>query len=88
VKVERKTAGRVQPVEPTRAANTRRKPAKELRDEGKALLVAYRAGDPTAVSRVAAVLRDLNRPVGLSRIYHVIAVEAGYSTWDQLIAAR
>jgi hypothetical protein len=88
VKVERKTAGRVQPVEPTRAANTRRKPAKALRDEGQALLTAYRAGDPAAVTRVAAVLRDLDRPVGLQRIYHVVAVEAGYSTWEELIAAR
>ena len=88
MKVERRISGRIQPVEPTRAANTRRKPAKELREEAKALLNCYRSGQPAAVARVSAVLRDLEKPVGLQRIYHVIAIENGYANWEALIDSK
>jgi len=63
---------------------------KEHRQDAWELLRDYRAGEPTAVSRVRAVLRQVEpeRDVTLQRVQHVIAVESKFANWGELKRAK
>lgn len=52
--------------------------------QAKALLKAYRDGSPSAVTRVHAIIRDIDRGITLMRVQYVIAREAGTHNWDDL----
>jgi hypothetical protein len=59
------------------------------RKQAKALLRAYRAGAPEAVARAGAVLGERARErFRLSDAQHVVAREAGYRTWAELLRAQ
>ena len=59
----------------------------------KALTKAVRSADPAAIARARAVYRDLAASesvvtaFGLMRAQHVVAVEHGFTSWANLIAA-
>lgn len=63
---------------------TKSTPIEYFKKKAKKLFRQVRAGDPEALARVQRVLKDPTA-VSLMRIQHVIAVEYGFSKWEDLI---
>ena len=64
-----------------------RDPISVYKKIAKKMLKAYRAGDPDAVRRVEAVYDDQGRGVSLMKMQHVLAREAGYKNWTEMVNA-
>jgi hypothetical protein len=61
-------------------------PIEHFKKESKKLLRQVQAKDAEALARVQRVLKDL-ADVSLMRVQHVVAVENGFSKWEDLIKA-
>lgn len=61
-------------------------PIEHFKKEAKKLFRRVEAGEAEALDRVRRVLKD-SEDVSLMRVQHVIAVEAGYLKWENLIDA-
>lgn len=59
-------------------------PIEYFKKESKKLFRQFQANDAEALARVQRVLTDLTA-ISLMRIQHVIAVESGFTKWEELI---
>lgn len=62
-------------------------PAEQFKKRAKTLLRAVAARDPQSLARVKAVRREDAHSLTLMQAQHVLAVEAGYGKWNELIQA-
>jgi catechol 2,3-dioxygenase-like lactoylglutathione lyase family enzyme len=58
-----------------------------FKKQSKALVNAVKAGDAKAIARVQAVRHEGVLHFGLMKAQHVVAREAGFKSWDELIHA-
>lgn len=58
-----------------------------FKKQSKALVKAVRAGDPKAIARVKAVRHGGVVDFGVMKAQHVVAREAGFKSWEELIHA-
>lgn len=61
-------------------------PIEYFKKEAKKLFRQVKAGETEALNRVRRVLKD-SKDISLMRAQHVIAVESGYSKWENLVKA-
>lgn len=61
-------------------------PIKSLKKEAKRLFKQLKANNAQAIARVSQVLKNPS-DISLMRIQHVIAVEHGFSKWEDLVKA-
>ncbi|MBC96944.1 MAG: hypothetical protein CME63_04300 [Halobacteriovoraceae bacterium] len=59
-------------------------PVKFFKREAKILFKQVKANDDKALARVTSIIKDSNK-ISLMRVQHVIAVEHGFSKWEELI---
>jgi len=60
-------------------------PIHHMKKASKILLKLYRKGDKESIERVHKVLHDRSKVPTLQSIQHVIAVEAGYKNWKEML---
>jgi catechol 2,3-dioxygenase-like lactoylglutathione lyase family enzyme len=58
-----------------------------FKKQSKALVKAVKAGDPEAIARVQAIRHEGVVRFGLMKAQHVVAREAGFKSWEELIHA-